>query len=231
MLAVAGFRKSTWQLRATLPAVIVLYLGFLTGAIAATTPAARSVEELRAQLDAFVDQPRFAGALWGVKIVSLETRRTVFEHHADRLMSPASNCKLYAGALVLDQLGGEYRIVTPIMATAAPDALGTVAGDVIVCGRGDPSWKVRKTGRDFFEIFEPFAAVLAKAGVRRITGDLVADATFFRGPPNGAGWTADDLNDYYGAEISAITLEENYAELRVTPAERVGSDWCNRTRA
>jgi D-alanyl-D-alanine carboxypeptidase/D-alanyl-D-alanine-endopeptidase (penicillin-binding protein 4) len=58
--------------------------------------------------------------------------------------------------------------------------------------------------------------------VKRVTGDLVADATYFVSLPNGSGWTADDLNDYYGAEISALTLEENYAEVKVTPATTEG---------
>jgi D-alanyl-D-alanine carboxypeptidase/D-alanyl-D-alanine-endopeptidase (penicillin-binding protein 4) len=59
--------------------------------------------------------------------------------------------------------------------------------------------------------------------VKRIAGDVIGDATYFRGPPNGGGWTADDLNDYYGAEISALTLEDNYAELRIAPAAEVGA--------
>src|ERR1039458_7632873 len=63
------------------------------------------------QFDAHLAQPRFNGALWGVKIVSLDSGKIIFEHHADRLMSPASNSKLYAGALALDRLGADYRIV------------------------------------------------------------------------------------------------------------------------
>ena len=184
--------------------------------------AAASGAELRAQLEAHVGEARFDGALWGVKIISLDTGRTLFEHHANRLLSPASNSKLYTGALALDRLGGDYRIVTPIFGAAKPDADGTIAGDVVVSGRGDPSWKAAPRGGDFWRTFEPFVAALRQAGVRHIAGDVVADATYFHGPPNGAGWTVDDFNDDYGAEISAITLEENYADLRVTPATVAG---------
>jgi D-alanyl-D-alanine carboxypeptidase/D-alanyl-D-alanine-endopeptidase (penicillin-binding protein 4) len=58
--------------------------------------------------------------------------------------------------------------------------------------------------------------------VRRITGDVVADTTFFRGPAHGSSWTVDDLNDDYGAEISALTLEQNFADLRIAPAGVAG---------
>ena len=184
---------------------------------------ALTLDGLRGQIGAHVMQPRFGAAAWGVKIVSLDSGRVWFEHHADRWLSPASNCKLYVGALALDQLGGDYRIVTPIFGTTKPDAAGELKGDVIVSGRGDPSWRARGTKGKFADIFGPFVAALRGAGVKHVKGDVVADATWFHGVPQGASWTADDLNDYYGAEISALAIEDNYAELRVTPAAREGA--------
>jgi D-alanyl-D-alanine carboxypeptidase/D-alanyl-D-alanine-endopeptidase (penicillin-binding protein 4) len=189
---------------------------------AVAVPGPRTVEELQARLEAHVTQARFNGALWGMKIVSLDSGKTWFEHHADRLMSPASNSKLYTGAMALDRLGGDYRIVTPILATAKPESDGTLKGDVIVSGRADPNWRAREAKKDFWTTFEPFIAALEKAGVKRISGDIVADATWIVGLPNGSGWTADDLNDYYGAEISAVSLEDGYAEMRVTPGAKIG---------
>ena len=54
-------------------------------------------------------------------IASLDTGRTLFEHHPERRMSPASNSKLYVAALALDHFGGDYRIETPIFATAVSE--------------------------------------------------------------------------------------------------------------
>ena len=207
--------------------------GFLFGAVVALAsavvaapapraPAIKSLSDLRSQLDAHLAEPRFDGALWGVKVVSLESGSVLFESHANRLMSPASNSKLYAGALALDHFGGDYRIVTPILATAAPDTTGALTGDLIVSGRGDPSWKARPRRGDFWATFEPFVAAIKQAGVRQVSGDVVADTTYYRMPAYGAGWVIDDLNDDYGAEISAITLEENYIDLRVRPSAVAG---------
>jgi D-alanyl-D-alanine carboxypeptidase/D-alanyl-D-alanine-endopeptidase (penicillin-binding protein 4) len=197
----------------------------VTAVVAATAPPAapiKSLADLRSQLDAHLAEPRFDGALWGVKVVSLESGAVLFESNASRLMSPASNSKLYAGALALDHFGGDYRIVTPLLASTPPNPDGTLDGDLIVSGRGDPSWKARPRRGDFWATFDPFVAAIKQAGVRRITGDVVADTTYFRQPGYGAGWVIDDLNDDYGAEISAITLEENYVDLRVRPAAVAG---------
>jgi serine-type D-Ala-D-Ala carboxypeptidase/endopeptidase (penicillin-binding protein 4) len=177
-----------------------------------------SLPELCAQLDAWVNAPRFSGALWSVKIASLDTGRTLFEYHPDRLMSPASNSKLYTGALALDTLGGDYHFITPIRATAKVDTQGTLAGDLIISGCGDPSWKAPR----FATIFDPFVAALTKAGVKVVTGNLVADNTFFHGSPTGGSWCVEDVTDSEGAPISALTLADNAADIHVAPGTNVG---------
>jgi len=177
-----------------------------------------SLPALRAQLDAWVNQPRFRGALWSVKIASLDTGRTLYEQYPDRLMSPASNSKLYTGALALDTLGGDYHFKTPIRATAPVDAQGTLAGDLIISGRDDPSWKAAR----FETIFDPFVAALTKAGVKIVTGKLVADNTFLHGPPTGGSWAVEDVDDSEGAPISALTLADNAADIHVAPGTNAG---------
>ena len=152
-----------------------------------------------------------------MKIAALDTGKVIYENHADRLMSPASNCKLYAAALALDTFGGVYRFTTPVLATAKVDRKGKLHGDLIVSGRGDPSWKAN----NFWDNFTPFITIVTNAGVRRITGNMVMDTTFFRGPPTGGSWCVDDLDDSEGAEVSALTLEDNLAQIRVTPATNI----------
>ena len=194
-----------------------------TSAGAQSTNDAPSIAGLHGQLEALLGQPRFSGATWGVKIVSLDTGNTLFEDHADRLLSPASNSKLYTGALALDKFGGDYEIKTPIFATAKIDGSGTINGDLIVSGHGDPSWNARRMGTNFWSIFEPFVTALATAGVHRVNGDLIADASFFRGPPTGSGWAVDDVQEGESGEISALTLNDNLAQVRVEPAAEIGA--------
>jgi len=179
-------------------------------------------ESLAQKIDAFVAQEKFTGAHWAIQVAELESGHVLHEHHPHRLMSPASNSKLYAGALALETLGGDYRIRTPLLASVKPDAAGVLAGDLVVAGRGDPDWNPRMRRQDFWTAFDPFIVELKRAGVKRIRGDIVADATWLRSTPHGASWTVDDMNDDYGAEISAITLEENFVDLRVTPGAKAG---------
>ncbi len=211
--------SKTWSLAGFISAALAV---LILPAAAQPTNFASSLPELCVQLDAHINQPRFSGALWGVKIASLATGKTIYENHADRLMSPASNSKLYAGALALETFGGDYQFGTPVLANGTIGRNGTLHGDLIISGRGDPSWKVT----NFWDNFTPFVAVLTNADLRTITGDLVLDTTFFQGPPYGGSWCVEDLSDSEGAEISALTLMDNTAQIRVKPGAKI-ADACS----
>ena len=181
-----------------------------------------TVAELQQRLADHVAQPQFTAGTLGVKVVALESGKTIFEHNAAKLFSPASNSKLYTVALALDQFGGDYRIKTSLRAEAPANASGTLKGDLIVYGRGDPTINARLNGGDIDRAFAPLVAALTNAGVKRITGDLIGDESFFRGTPYGSGWDVDDLQYYYGAEISALTINDNTVQLSVKPGDRAG---------
>jgi len=157
-----------------------------------------------------------------VKIVSLDSGKTIFEHNQQKYFNPASNAKLYTAALALERLGVDYRIRTSLYSTARPDSSGTLKADLIVYGRGDPTMAARLNGGDYFKGLDPLITQLVNAGVRRIEGDLVGDESFFAGPPFGSGWEWDDLQAYYGAEVSALTIDDNALDLFVKPADRAG---------
>jgi D-alanyl-D-alanine carboxypeptidase/D-alanyl-D-alanine-endopeptidase (penicillin-binding protein 4) len=183
---------------------------------------ALSVSGLQSELAKHVSQPSFARAAWGVKIVSIDSGKVLFEHAAEKLLKPASNAKLFTGALALDRLDPDSRIRTSAFAKTKPTRAGTLESDLIIYGRGDPSFAARFRDGNYNDLLQPLAKAIAAAGVRVIAGDLVGDETFFTGPPYGSSWTWDDLQYYYGAEISALTVQDNVIDLILKPGERAG---------
>jgi len=186
------------------------------------TAAPTNLDELRTGFLAHLNQERFSAAMWGVKIVSLDSGKTLFEHNAGKLLKPASNAKLFTGALALDRLGPDFRIKTSLYSTAPPDKSGTLRGDLIVYGRGDPCFAERFQNGNYTNILRPIVEGIAAAGIKQIKGDLIGDESFFHGPPFGTQWTWDDLQQYYGAESSALTVQDNTVDLIFKPGLRVG---------
>ena len=208
----------------------VLTLALACGAAAARDqsplpplPPPASLDALQRRLAEIITQPRHAAAQWGAEVVSLDTGRTWFQHNARSLLKPASNNKLYTGALALDRLGPDFRIRTSLYALAKPDENGVLAGDVIVYGRGDPTFAARFNGGNYTNLPGPLAEALAAAGVREIQGDLIGDESFFRGPRVGMAWTWDDLQYYYGAEVSALSVQDNVVDVFAQPGPTNGA--------
>ncbi len=183
----------------------------------------QTLAELRARIAEVLRKPELAQAMVGIKVASLETGRVLFEENANKLLRPASNMKLYTVAAALDRLSPDYRFVTSVYASAKPDAKGVVHGDLTIYGRGDPSIAARFNNGNYFKGMEDLSARIVAAGVKRVEGDLVGDESYFTGPPYGAGWEWEDLQWWYGAEISALTVNDNALDLSIKPGMQVGA--------
>ncbi|HYN23886.1 MAG TPA: D-alanyl-D-alanine carboxypeptidase, partial [Pyrinomonadaceae bacterium] len=162
----------------------------------------KTIAELQTRIVEVLNKPELAPAMVGIKVTSLETGKVLFEENASKLLRPASNMKLYTVAAALDRLSPDYRFVTSVYAAARPDAAGILHGDLTIYGRGDPSIAARFNSGDYFKGINELASQIAAAGVKRVEGDLVGDETYFTGPRYGSGWNWEDLQWWYGAEVS-----------------------------
>ncbi|HLA13034.1 MAG TPA: D-alanyl-D-alanine carboxypeptidase/D-alanyl-D-alanine-endopeptidase [Pyrinomonadaceae bacterium] len=190
---------------------------------AKTASSTTSLAELQSRLIEVLRKPELSAAVIGLKVASLETGRVLFEENANKLLRPASNMKLYTVAAALDRLGPDFRFTTSMYSRSRPDAAGIVHGDLTIYGRGDPSIAARFNSGDYFKGIDELATRIAAAGVKRVEGDLIGDETWFVGPQYGAGWEWEDLQWWYGAEISALSVNDNALDLSVKPGPRVGA--------
>lgn len=161
--------------------------------------------------------------LWAVLAVSLDHGDTLISLQSQRSMIPASNVKLLTAVAALHHLGPDFRYRTFVLSRGTVTD-GVLAGDLILYGTGDPalSWRFADSQRRG-EVVDSLAAVVARAGIRRITGDVLGDGTYFTGPAAHPSWEQSDLNEWYGAPATALSFNENVASLRVAPAPAEGA--------
>ena len=168
---------------------------------------------LGARIDAFIAQPRFAAANWGIAVVSLDSGRTLYVHHADQLFQPASTTKLFTTALALSTLGPDYRMPTQVLAKDDIQ-IGKLDGPLLLYGTGDPTLGSDASTADWAD---RLAAQLAARGLRKVTGDLIADDTYFQTPSMGSGWEAIDLQSWFGMPTSALSVDDNLVGITISP--------------
>jgi len=175
---------------------------------------------LAAELARIFDAPETQNGLWGVEVRSLDRQVTLFSRNARTLMMPASNMKILTLAATAETLGWDYRFKTTLETSAEIDN-GSLKGDLIVVGGGDPTINSREKRAD--AVFDEWAAALKAAGVSRIEGNVVGDATALDSRL-GQGWSWDYLQLGYAAGAGALEFNENIAALLVRPGAKAGDD-------
>jgi D-alanyl-D-alanine carboxypeptidase/D-alanyl-D-alanine-endopeptidase (penicillin-binding protein 4) len=186
---------------------------------AAPAPPATVQPSLTEQIDTLIGQPRFAGADWGIAVISLNSGRTVYSHHADQLFQPASTAKLFTAAVTLSQLGPNYRIPTRVV-SGSEIRNGSLDGPLILYGMGDPTLGVDPATLHWAD---QLAEQLAAQGLRHVHGDLIADTTYFASPMMGTGWEAIDLQSWFAVPATALSVGENQVDLTVTAGVGTGA--------
>lgn len=183
------------------------------GALAPVSPSDYSLAQ---QIDRDIDTSDLGAVRWGVCVVSLGDGRVLYARNADKLFTPASNMKIYTTAVALDLLGAEYRWRTSVFAAAQPDANGTINGDLTLYGRGAPdltSHVQKETPASLAQLAEG----LYERGIRRIRGNVIGDESYFRAEPLGDGWQWNDIQWYFGAEPSALSIDANEMDVEILP--------------
>lgn len=191
-------------------------------AVAVAAPAVSpAIMELQGDLERLIRSPGWKGDEWGVMVVSLDKGDTLFSHHPDVPLTPASNLKLYTSAAALYYLGPKYRYSTYVL-SSAPVEGGVLKGDLVLYGTGDPTLSDR-----FFPskttVWEMFADSLAAQGITEITGDVVGDGSYFAGRGYGEGWQESYITAWYAAPVGALSFNDNIVTVRITPGAQVGA--------
>jgi D-alanyl-D-alanine carboxypeptidase/D-alanyl-D-alanine-endopeptidase (penicillin-binding protein 4) len=151
-----------------------------------------------------------ASARIGVSIVDVDTGETLFEKDAAGRFNLASSAKVMTSSAALARLGTGFRWRTSAYAEKWDPTTGTIEGDLYLRGRGDPTLKradLRQIAHDLY-LF----------GVRRISGQIVFDLSYFDGvdePPHFADQPKERAG--FRAPIGALSVEGNSIVVVVSP--------------
>jgi D-alanyl-D-alanine carboxypeptidase/D-alanyl-D-alanine-endopeptidase (penicillin-binding protein 4) len=155
---------------------------------------------ITARLAKTLSAPMLKPGIVGMRVVSLETGKLLFERNSEKSLMPASNMKIVTCSAALALLGPGFVYTTGVY---------SVGEDLILKGSGDPSL-------DFARL-QKLAAAVKAAGVTELKGKLLYDATVFDAEALGEGWQWDDEEFYYSAQVSGLSCDENVAVVIVKP--------------
>jgi D-alanyl-D-alanine carboxypeptidase/D-alanyl-D-alanine-endopeptidase (penicillin-binding protein 4) len=209
-----------------------LLLGF--GAWLALAQVVFAGDQLKEEINKVIESAEFKTAHWGILVVDLNGGQTVFERDPDRLFAPASVTKLFSTAAALDAFGADFQFETPVSRRGEVDANGKLTGDLILVASGDFSLGGRTapdgriaftksdhtyanggisgelTGPDPLAGLNELAQQVAKAGIKRVQGDVwIDDRLFERETSTGSG----------PRRLTPIMVNDNLVDFTIAPAE------------
>lgn len=167
--------------------------------------------DLKREISAILKGNEFKNALIGIFVVDTKTDEVLFQHNQDLLLSPASSLKVVTTAAALEVLGPSHVFHTKIYYTGEISADSILNGDIIIKGYGDPSFY-----SDLFtehykknDVFALTAAKIREAGITKVTGNIIGDASYYTDNQVPPSWTVSDVANYFGAMPSALSVCDN----------------------
>jgi serine-type D-Ala-D-Ala carboxypeptidase/endopeptidase (penicillin-binding protein 4) len=151
-----------------------------TGSASPSSSAKGLVTELRQSLASPYLPPGRTAAM----AVDLVTGAVVFAHNGATPVAPASNEKLPVAWTALTTLGPAYRFHTEVYGNGSQVG-STFEGSLVLKGFGDPTLSARDLRR--------LAARVYASGIRRVTGRVLGDESFYDMQRDVAGWKSSFL--------------------------------------
>jgi D-alanyl-D-alanine carboxypeptidase/D-alanyl-D-alanine-endopeptidase (penicillin-binding protein 4) len=194
----------------------LLIVSFLLATTTYYTQAQSLQQSLQTAINHLQSDSQCSYASVSLTVLDAQTGEQVFAVNPNMGLAPASTLKTVTSITAFNLLGPDFQYQTHVGYSGSIDASGTLNGDVVIKGGGDPtlgSWRWIHTKEAF--ILNSMVTALQRAGIHKINGAIVGDDSQFGTQSIPDGWIWQDVGNYYGAGTSALTWRENTFDIKL----------------
>ncbi|MDR0291821.1 MAG: D-alanyl-D-alanine carboxypeptidase/D-alanyl-D-alanine-endopeptidase [Elusimicrobium sp.] len=135
-------------------------------------------------------------------------------------LTPASTVKLFTTAAALSLLGPETTFKTRLYYDGKKNIFGTLRGNIYIAGGGDPALGSSriKNNPDMDAVLSAWADSVKNAGIKKISGAVYADNSYFEGLATPRKFAWEDIGNYYGARADTLNFNDNSFKIYFKPS-------------
>ena len=154
--------------------------------------------------------PDIGNAQVAVSVRSMDGH-VLYERGSNILLIPASTLKTITTLSAIGILGPDFQYSTGIYMRGEMSSDGTLYGDIIIQGSGDPSLGSNEDGQVIGaeETIVSIVNAIKGKGITCINGQVLIDDSIFDQEAVHPGWPWDDLCNYYASGIWGLNFNEN----------------------
>jgi serine-type D-Ala-D-Ala carboxypeptidase/endopeptidase (penicillin-binding protein 4) len=167
-------------------------------------------------------KPDYENASVGIEVVDLSSGEELYSLNAQKLLIPASTMKLITIATAFEILGADYRFQTMIGFTGEISRDKVLKGDLVLTGGADPALGSEYFQDHYHHFLQHWAQQIKNAGIDKIDGNLVLDASIYDTEKIPATWIWEDIGNYYGAGANAFTVYDNMFRITFRSPKSIG---------
>jgi D-alanyl-D-alanine carboxypeptidase/D-alanyl-D-alanine-endopeptidase (penicillin-binding protein 4) len=164
--------------------------------------------QTHAAIENFLNAPYMRGASVSIMIKDVRENDVIYSYDAERELIPASVMKLVTTAAALEILGEKFRYETAIMYDGDLRN-GILNGNLYIRGSGDPTLGSSKMEPDRDKTLHKWITAIKNAGIRVITGRIIADESIFDTEGVSMKWLREDLGSHYGQGSYGLNIFDN----------------------
>ncbi len=194
------------------------FLLFLSLALSILLKAQNGFEAAVQQL---LQKPDYKNSTVGISVVDLKSGERLFSMNPEKVLAPASTLKLISSAAALEILGAAYRFKTTIAYTGKIGRNGELEGNLVLLGGADPALGSEYFQDHYSDLFRNWARYIKAAGIEKVKGNLVLDASVYDTERVPDTWIWGDIGNYYGVGANAFTVYDNLFRITFSSPKKV----------
>ncbi|WP_420147724.1 D-alanyl-D-alanine carboxypeptidase/D-alanyl-D-alanine endopeptidase [Spirosoma sp.] len=183
-----------------------------------------AIQHIIKLVDAFQSNPVARFGTVALSVRRVRDGQEFIGYNARQSLPSASTLKLITTATALSVLGPNYTYTTALEYDGSLKD-STLTGNLYIRGTGDPSlgsWRFTNY-YDLSALLKSWSDAVRAAGIRRIRGAIVGDASLYNDLTTPETWPYGDLGNYYGASLSALNINENLYRIFFRPGKSINA--------